>query len=178
MQSQHALPLAEDVDLGMLGRALWRAKTWIVGLAAGAAIVTFVGLSMVRPLYTSESRILIENDVSPFTRAARDPGRDQKQALDEQAVQSQAQVLTSRDLALDVAKSFDLSNNPEFTKDAGTSLFSRLLHWLGLGRGSDKSEQASGSTRRSRSCARRSPNRRLPWSSSARATACMRAPTT
>jgi uncharacterized protein involved in exopolysaccharide biosynthesis len=174
MQSQHALPLAEDVDLGRLGRALWRAKTWIVGLAAGAGIVTFVGLSMVRPLYTSESRILIENDVSPFTCAATDPGRDQKQALDEQAVQ----VLTSRDLALDVAKSFDLANNPEFTKDAGTSLFSRLLHWLGLGRGSDKSEQASGSTRRLRSCARRSPNRRLPWSSSARATACMRAPTT
>lgn len=114
MQSEQALPLAEDVDLGTLGRALWRAKTWIVGLAAGAGIVTFVGLSMVRQLYTSESRILIENDVSPFTRAATDPGRDQKQALDEQAVQSQVQVLTSRDLALDVAKSLDLANNPEF----------------------------------------------------------------
>ncbi len=141
MQSEQALPLAEDVDLGTLGRALWRAKSWIVGLAAGAGIVTFVGLSMVRPLYTSKSRILIENDVSPFTRAATDPGSEQKQALDEQAVQSQVQVLTSRDLALDVTKSLDLANNPQFAKDAGTSLFSRLLSQLGLGRGSDKSEQ-------------------------------------
>jgi uncharacterized protein involved in exopolysaccharide biosynthesis len=109
MLSQQGLPLAEDVDLGALGRALWRAKTWIVGLAAGAGIITFVGLSMVRPLNTSESRILIENDVSPFTRTATDPGHDQKQALDEQAVQIQVQVLTSRDLALDVAKALDLA---------------------------------------------------------------------
>jgi uncharacterized protein involved in exopolysaccharide biosynthesis len=64
---------------------------------------------MVRPLNTSESRILIENDVSPFTRTATDPGHDQKQALDEQAVQIQVQVLTSRDLALDVAKALDLA---------------------------------------------------------------------
>ncbi|MGC2408520.1 MAG: Wzz/FepE/Etk N-terminal domain-containing protein [Methyloceanibacter sp.] len=109
MLSQQGLPLAEDVDLGALGRALWRAKTWIVGLAAGAGIMTFVGLSMVRPLNTSESRILIENDVSPFTRTATDPGHDQKQALDEQAVQIQVQVLTSRDLALDVVKALDLA---------------------------------------------------------------------
>jgi hypothetical protein len=40
MLSQQGLPLAEDVDLGALGRALWRAKTWIVGLAAGAGIIT------------------------------------------------------------------------------------------------------------------------------------------
>ncbi|MGA8690682.1 MAG: Wzz/FepE/Etk N-terminal domain-containing protein, partial [Methyloceanibacter sp.] len=99
MQFQNAVPPVEDIDLGTLGRALWRAKTWIVGLAIGAGVVTFAGLSMVRPLYTSESRILIENDVSPFTRAATDLGRDQLQALDEQAVQSQVQVLTSRDLA-------------------------------------------------------------------------------
>lgn len=45
MLSEQALPLAEDVDLGTLGRALWRAKTWIVGLAAGAGIVTFSELS-------------------------------------------------------------------------------------------------------------------------------------
>ena len=128
MLSQQGLPRAENVDLGTLGRALRPAKTWIV---AGAGIMTFVGLSTVRPLYTSESRILNENDVSPFTRAATDPGRDQKQALHEQAVQIQVQILpraTWRDVP-----SLDLANNPEFAQDAGTSLFAR-----GLGGGADR----------------------------------------
>jgi uncharacterized protein involved in exopolysaccharide biosynthesis/Mrp family chromosome partitioning ATPase len=140
MQSQHAVLPMEDVDLRSLGRALWRAKGWIVSLALGAGVVTLIGLSAVRPLYTSESRIFIENDSSPFTRTAADLGRDQLQALDEQAVQSQVQVLTSRDLALAVAKTLDLANNPEFAKDSGASLLGRLMGRFGLGRGSDKSE--------------------------------------
>jgi uncharacterized protein involved in exopolysaccharide biosynthesis len=131
----------EDVDLPTLGRALWRAKGWILALTVGAGVVTFVGLSMVRPLYTSESRVLVENDISVFTRPATDQGRDyQQQVLDEQAIQSQVQVLTSRDLALEVAKALDLPNNPEFAKDAGVSLFKRLLNRMGIGRGSPKSE--------------------------------------
>jgi uncharacterized protein involved in exopolysaccharide biosynthesis/Mrp family chromosome partitioning ATPase len=131
----------EDIDVAALGRALWRAKTWIISLSILAGLVTFVGLSMVRPLYTSEARILIENDVSPFTRTATDQGRDQLQVLDEQAVQSQVQVITSRDLVLEVVRSLDLTNNPEFAKDAGVSYFQRLLNRFGLGRGSPKSEQ-------------------------------------
>jgi uncharacterized protein involved in exopolysaccharide biosynthesis/Mrp family chromosome partitioning ATPase len=141
MQSEHGSTNPQDVDVAALGRALWRAKQWVIGLAIAAGLITFVGLSMVRPLYTSESRILIENDISPFTRAASDQGRDQEQVLDEQAVESQVQVLTSRDLALDVTKSLDLANNPEFAKDAGISLFKRLLNSIGLGRGSAESEQ-------------------------------------
>jgi len=131
----------EDIDVAALGRALWRAKTWIISLAILAGLATFVGLSMVRPLYTSEARILIENDTSPFTRTATDQGRDQLQVLDEQAVQSQVQVITSRDLVLEVVRSLDLVNNPEFAKDAGVGYFQRLLSRLGLGRGSPKSEQ-------------------------------------
>ena len=60
--------------------------------------------------------------------------------LDEQAVQSQVQVLTSRDLALDVVKALDLPNNPEFAKDEGVSLFRRILNAIGL-RPSPKSEE-------------------------------------
>ncbi|MEZ5873702.1 MAG: Wzz/FepE/Etk N-terminal domain-containing protein [Hyphomicrobiales bacterium] len=73
-----------------LGAALWRAKGWILGLVLLAGAVTFIGLSMVRPLYTSEARILIQNE------DRRSPGRHQAEGraevvsvLDEQAVQSQ-----------------------------------------------------------------------------------------
>lgn len=127
--------MAEDIDLRALGRALWRAKSWILGLAAIAGILTFLGLSLVRAQYTSESRILIENDVSPFARAATDQAREPAQTLDEQAIQSQVQVLTSRDLALQVATELDLANNPEFAKDAAPNFLTRLLDRLGIGHG-------------------------------------------
>ena len=103
-------------------------------------IATFVILSTMRPLYTSEARILIENDVSPFTRAATDDRNAQRANLNEQAVESQVQVLTSRDLALEVVKQLDLVNNRAFAKDAGTPLLARLLDRFGLG-GSDKSKE-------------------------------------
>src|SRR5262245_26667171 len=131
----------EDIDVTALGRALWRAKSRILSLTILAGLVTFVGLSMVRPQYTSEARVLIENEASPFTRTATDQGRDQVQTLDEQAVQSQVEVITSRDLALEVIRSLDLTNNPEFAKDAGVSYFQRLLNRFGLGHSSAKSEQ-------------------------------------
>ena len=81
-------PGTEDIDIQALGRALWRAKGWILGLAIGAGAVTFIVLSMMRPLYTSEARILIQDDQSTFTRPADDDGRNpQQRVLDEQAVQ-------------------------------------------------------------------------------------------
>jgi tyrosine-protein kinase Etk/Wzc len=140
-------PVTEDIGFATLGRAVWRAKGWIAGLAILAGIVTFVGLSMMRPLFTSEARILIQNDESAFTRPESDQGRDQQVvALDEQAVQSQVQVLTSRDLAVEVVKALDLTNNPKFAKDAGVSLLRRFLNRMGLGRGSPKSEEEKATT--------------------------------
>lgn len=141
-QSHEHRPVAEDIDLQTLGRALWRAKGWILGLAIGAGLATFIGLSMVRPLYTSEARILIQNDESAFTRPTSDQGRDpQQRTLDEQAVQSQVQVLTSRDLAVAVIRALDLTSNPDFAKDAGTGVLVSFLKRMGLARGSPKSEE-------------------------------------
>jgi hypothetical protein len=64
--------------------AVWRAKGWIFGLAIAAGLATFIGLSMARPLYTSEARILIQNDGSTYTKSTSDQDRDpQQRALDE-----------------------------------------------------------------------------------------------
>jgi uncharacterized protein involved in exopolysaccharide biosynthesis len=137
-------PAPEDIDLQTLGRSIWRAKGWIVGLAAGAGIATFIILSMLRPLYTSEARILIQNDELSFTRPASDQNRDwQQRALDEQAVQSQVQVLSSRDLAVQVINDLNLTDNAHFLRDAGTGPIRRLLNMLGLGRGSEEERAAN-----------------------------------
>ncbi|MGH6734455.1 MAG: GumC family protein, partial [Methyloceanibacter sp.] len=140
-------PAGDDVDLASLGLALWRAKGWILGLVLLAGVGTFIGLSMVRPLYTSEARILIQNEESAFTRPTTDQGRDPARvALDEQAVLSQVQVLSSRDLILQVVKDLDLTNNAAFAKDAGQPLMRRLLGRFGLMRGSPESEEERAAT--------------------------------
>ena len=51
------------------------------------------------------------------------------------------QAITSRDLAVEVIKALDLTNNPAFAEDAGTSAVGRLLRGLGLGRGAERSEE-------------------------------------
>lgn len=132
---------AEDIDLQTLGRAVWRARSWILGLAIGAGVLTYVVLSMMRPLYTSEARILIQNDESAYTRPTAQIGAEQARALDEQAVQSQVQVLTSRDLAVAVIKALDLTNNPAFEKDGGTGIVGSLLKRVGIASRSAESEQ-------------------------------------
>lgn len=142
MTQPYRAPAAQDIDLPTLGQALWRAKTTVLALAIGAGVLTFVVLSMMRPLYTSEARILIQNDESAFTRPANEQGRDPQQpTLDEQAVQSQVQVLTSRDLADEVIKALDLTNNPDFAKDAGTNFVTRFLNSMGLAKGSAQSQE-------------------------------------
>lgn len=131
----------DDIDLPTLGAALWRAKWWIVGLAIAAGIVTFVALSLVRPLYTSEARILIQNTESVFTRPTNDQRAEVRTVLDEQAVQSQVQVLTSRDLILKVVKDLNLTDNAAFAVDAGQTALRRLLNRFGLGLGTPQSRE-------------------------------------
>jgi uncharacterized protein involved in exopolysaccharide biosynthesis len=124
-------PAAEGIDIRALGRAVWRAKAWILGLAVGAGALTFIVLSMLRPLYTSEARILIQDDASTLAQSA----------LGAEAVQSQVQAIASRDLAVDVIKALDLTSNPAFAEDAGTSAVARLWRGLGLGRGVERSAE-------------------------------------
>jgi tyrosine-protein kinase Etk/Wzc len=140
-QPHHSHADTPEIDLPTLGRALWRTKGTIIALSIGAAVLTFVVLSMMRPLYTSEARILIQNDESAFTQPADTQARDmQQRTLDEQAVQSQVQVLTSRDLADQVINDLDLINNPDFAKDTGTNPAIRFLNSMGLAKPSAESQ--------------------------------------
>ncbi|ODS00846.1 hypothetical protein AUC68_12915 [Methyloceanibacter methanicus] len=143
MSNSSSLPPAtDDIDLGSLGAALWRAKGWIVGLTLAVGAVTFIALSMMRPLYTSEVRVLVLNEETAFTRPTTEQGNtNYRTTLDEQAVQSQVQVLTSRDLILKVVRELDLTQNAAFARDAGKTLIERLLQALSLGRASQESQE-------------------------------------
>jgi uncharacterized protein involved in exopolysaccharide biosynthesis len=56
-------------------------------------------------------------------------------------VQSQVQVLTSRDLAVAVIKSLDLVNNDSFAKDGVTNVLVRFLSRMGLAKPSPRSAE-------------------------------------
>lgn len=120
-----------DVDLGRLFASL--AANWrrMLLFSLGAAVVAYLLASIATPLYRAETRILIEERESVFTRpdGAVEANRP---LLDEEGVTSQVQVITSTDLLKGVAADLKLAERDEF-EAGGDSALSRLLSLLGMG---------------------------------------------
>jgi exopolysaccharide transport family protein len=119
-----------ELDVHALATALWRRAWLLVLLAVIAAVGTYVGLGFVEPLYTADAGILIEERESPLTRP--DQGADSVD-LDESAIQSQVEVLRSREIADAVIDRLDLASRPEFDPARNPSILRSLLVMLGLG---------------------------------------------
>jgi uncharacterized protein involved in exopolysaccharide biosynthesis/Mrp family chromosome partitioning ATPase len=121
-----------DLDFGALGRALWRKKWSIFGPAIAVAVIAFVVVNILTPKYKSEARILIEPRENAFSRPDADKTGERAQ-FDMEAVTSQVQILTSRDLALKVIKDLELADRAEFDSiKKGVSVSSLMLGLLGL----------------------------------------------
>ena len=121
-----------ELDVRALARALWRRSWLLVLLAIIAAVGTYVGLGFVDPLYTADTSILIEERESPLTRPRDDAGAPSSD-FDELAIQSQVEVLRSREIAEAVIDKLDLTRRPEFDPARQPSLLRSLLVMLGLG---------------------------------------------
>ena len=121
-----------ELDLRALSRALWR-RAWLFAiLAVVAAVGTYVGLGFVNPLYTADTSILIEERESPLTRP-RDQAADATPTFDESAIQSQVEVLKSREIADAVIDKLNLTSRPEFDPARKPSVIRSLLVAFGLG---------------------------------------------
>lgn len=120
-----------ELDVGTLSRALWR-RAWLLALLAVlAALGAYVGLGFIDPLYTADARILIEERESPLSRT-RDQSAEPALDFDESAIQSQVEVLKSRQIANAVIDKLDLTRRPEFDPARQPSVFKSLLVVLGL----------------------------------------------
>ena len=122
-----------DLDLGAMWRALTRRKSWIIGTTAFFFLATLAYVIVAKPRYTADSQVLVESQENFFTRpdsAAANPA----QPPDDQAVASQIELLTSRDLARQVSKSLGLAQNPEFNPQARTGALGRIASLIGLSR--------------------------------------------
>lgn len=124
----------DTLDLSALWAAIKRRKYWILGPSLAVLGLSFVAVNLVTPRYTGEARILLENRDSFYTRPGQSPGEGSGQIFDAEAVQSQVQVIMSRDLAREAIKRIGLVGNPEFDSGAGTlGAIKKLGVLLGLG---------------------------------------------
>src|SRR5262252_2064624 len=125
-------PPATDIDLGLLGRVLWRKKVLICGLTLIAAALAFLAVNVITPRYKSEARVLIETRENAFFRPDAEK-LNERSTVDQEAVTSQVQLILSRDLAREIIKKLKLGERAEFDPvHAGPSLARTLLSLLGI----------------------------------------------
>ncbi len=124
----------EELDLGSLGRALWRRKLSILILTLGAAAAAYLAVSLVTPRYKSETRVLIETRENVFLRPEADKALEPATTtVDQEAVASQVQLILSRDLARDIIDRLKLGERPEFDPVLnGPSLLRTVLGIAGI----------------------------------------------
>ncbi len=123
---------AGEVSLGSIGRAIWRNKRSIIGPTLIIAAAAFIAVSLMTPRYKSEARILIEGRENIFLRPEAEKSMTDRGTIDAETVTSQVQLILSRDLAREVIKDLNLTENPEF--NAALKEFSPLsiLRTIGI----------------------------------------------
>lgn len=130
------------IDLLQLFRAIARRKWWIIVPTAAAFVVALVVVTLLAPRYTGVAKVLLENQESYYTRPDKATA-DQQQTLDPEAVQSQAETITSPDLARKAIAELDLFKRPEFNRTAPAGLLGIAMSFIGLtGQTSDKAAEA------------------------------------
>src|SRR5579885_1782449 len=129
-----------ELDLRALGIALWHKKRWIILPTAAAALIAFLAVNMITPRYRSEARVLIENQETAYNRPEADKGGERNPTLvDPEAVQSQVQLIQSRDLARKVVYGLKLNELKEFNSESAPKIIlNAVLSLVGMGRDPSK----------------------------------------
>ena len=123
----------DELDLGALGRAIWRRKRLVIGLTLLAAAIAFAAVNVITPRYKSEARVIIDTRDNIFLRPEADRTTERAATVDQEAVTSQVQLILSRGLALDVIRKLKLGDKPEFDPVLrGTSAIRTVLGLLGI----------------------------------------------
>jgi succinoglycan biosynthesis transport protein ExoP len=123
---------SSEIDVAGVGRTISRRRWWVIGPTLAAFALAAVAVNVIKPRYTAEARVLLENQESYFTRPEKQT-TEQIPLPDAEAVQSQVQLITSRDLARKAIRAIGLQGNPEFDPVAnGVGALSRVLILLGV----------------------------------------------
>jgi uncharacterized protein involved in exopolysaccharide biosynthesis/Mrp family chromosome partitioning ATPase len=121
-----------ELDLPALGATLWRRRWSILGPTLLVGLLALIAVQTVTSRYLSESRVFIEGRDNVYLRPNADRDGD-RNAVDEEAVTSQAQIILSRDLARQVIAKLKLGERPEFDSTLnGVSPIRAVLGLFGL----------------------------------------------
>lgn len=133
-----APPSEGDValDLAGIAAALKRSRIFIGALALGLGLFTLFVSSALPPRFDAETKVLIERrEIDLGTES----GDSSALVVDREAVASQVQLLTSRDLARRVAQRLDLASTDEF--GAPGSMLAPVLQLFGFARETADSDE-------------------------------------
>ena len=109
-EADHLLPVVSVADVL---RGIARRRRMIVVLTALSFALALGLANYLRPVYTTEVRVLIENLATPFDRAQAEQGQAPA-AVDDRVVASQMEVIKSADLSRRVVAALKLEETPEF----------------------------------------------------------------
>jgi polysaccharide biosynthesis transport protein len=117
-ESGQQMPLSSadrgEIDLVALFREIGRRKWLVLLCTAGALALSTVAVNVLKPRYTAETRVFLENRDTEYTRIGREGPRGTDPLIDQDAVLSQVQLIQSRDIARAMIKRFELGSKPEF----------------------------------------------------------------
>jgi polysaccharide biosynthesis transport protein len=132
--SARGSPLMDgDFDVGMLGAALWRNRGKILRPTLAVALMTFAVVMLMPPRYLGESRVLVVGRENVFLRPDADRDTGERSIVDAEAVTSQAQLILSRDLAVEVINNLKLRERAEFDQARGAAfVIKSVLGFIGL----------------------------------------------
>ena len=126
--------LASSISLLDVVRGVGRHKL-VIFVFTLLALSTGLGLiKILKPTYSTEAQILIENLASPYD-SAQTPDVQRPDPVDDRAIKSQMSVLRSQDLAARVIESLKLQDRDEFDslKQNGVGKIKQLLLAFGFG---------------------------------------------
>jgi succinoglycan biosynthesis transport protein ExoP len=124
------------VGLGEVLLALRKRTGMILAISLVTCLAAVAFVLLATPRFASEAQLLLENRDTAFTRTLVD--RDTSGGpIDEQAVRSQIQLVTSREVARQAIRQLDLVGNAEFDPLVGPmDPITRVRTMLGLASGS------------------------------------------
>jgi capsular exopolysaccharide synthesis family protein len=102
------------VDLNEIIRLLWRQKIIIVGTVFASTLLAVVVLFLLTPTYTATATVVLDPSIDPRQRHAVDVQPLAGLPADAVTVQTEIQVLSSRELAGKVVDQLALDRVPEF----------------------------------------------------------------
>lgn len=123
---------SEDIDLREIMSTLRRRRRFILIITLFAFLASLAFVNLVSPKYTSEARLLLENQDNYFARPDKDM-RSNSSLIDPEDVLSQVQLAQSQSVSRAVIKKLNLGTIPEFDPVLkGIPFYMRLPIMLGL----------------------------------------------